>query len=55
MFHDQGSSMVEVVLGCLKTSSSKSLLWNDELPRRGLPSLVRVFLRMGPLLPVIPS
>ena len=48
-------SMVEAILGRLETSSSRSLLWNDRLPRRGIPGLVLVFLGMGPLLPVTPS
>ena len=48
-------SMVESVLGRLKTLGSRSLLSSDRLLRRGLPKLVLVFLRMGPLLPVISS
>ena len=46
--------MVKAILGRLETSGSKSLLWNDGLLRRGLPRLVPVFLRMGPLLLMIP-
>ena len=47
-------SMVEAIPGRLKTSVSRSLLWNDRLLHRGLPRLVPVFLGMGPLLLVIP-
>ena len=43
--------MVEAVLGRLKTSSSRSFLWNDGLLHRGLPRLVLVFLRIMVLKP----
>ena len=48
-------SMVKAILGHLRTSGSRRLLWNDGLPRRGLPRLVPFFLGMGPLSPVTPS
>ena len=48
-------SMAEAVLGHLKTLGSRSLLSSHRLLRRGLPRLGPVFLRTGPLLPMISS